>query len=140
MSKIGVLHHENSHVFYRMGDYKLIVGSPGRYNSWYPARTKPACHSRNKGYQYQLEDRVNKKDALQERQDAVTNRGWFTRTIGYLRNSIIKAAHATGVVKAYSAINNWYMKYRCDKFNYAHKLEARRFKPSNIQLYNLKGK
>ena len=122
----------------RVGDYKLIVGSPGRYNGWYLPRTKPACRKRRKGYQYQMEDRLTRRDALKDER-ASKSGWWFSSSVGYLRNSVIRAAEMIGAYKAYTALNGWYTKYRCDKFNYAHKMEEMRFKQSHIQLYNLKG-
>ena len=103
-------------------------------------KTKPLCNRRKKGYKYQTEDRVIRRDSLKDKREKVSKNGWwFSRSVSYLRSKLTQAAERTGFLKAYATVNDWYRNYRCDKFHYAHKMEEKQFHPSHVQLYNVKG-
>lgn len=72
---------------YRYGDYKLIVGNPGRYNNWYPAKTKPACNSKEARQGYIYEDRqMRHNDRLDKQDQKSVNGWWFTSPLKYIKS------------------------------------------------------
>ena len=79
--------HANFELYvYRSGDYKLIVGNPGRYNNWYKAKTKPACNSREARQGYMYEERRLKQDEKLDRQEQKSMKGWwFTSPLKYIQ-------------------------------------------------------
>jgi hypothetical protein len=73
-------------LFHRSGDYKLIVGSPGRYNNWYQAKTKPACNSKEARQGYMYEERQLKLAEKLDRQEQKSVNGWwFTSPLQYIK-------------------------------------------------------
>ncbi|XP_052801206.1 arylsulfatase J-like [Mya arenaria] len=123
----------------RVGDYKLIVGSPGRYNNWYPAKTRPACNSREAKQGYRYEDRQLVRDNIAERNAFNKTSGWwFTSPVKYFgsfASSAVRAATGNSVLQK---IGNWYNRYRCDRFMEARQMEEASLVPPKVQLYNIK--
>jgi len=52
-----------------VGDYKLIVGKPGRYNNWYPAKNRPACNSKEAKQGYMFEERQLAHNYIEDAHD-----------------------------------------------------------------------
>lgn len=123
----------------RSGDYKLIVGSPGRYNNWYQAKTKPACNSKEARQGYMYEERQLKLAEKLDRQEQKSVNGWwFTSPLQYIKGFANKAAAVSGASSAWRSMSKWYEQYRCDRFMSAHAREEKRLKPPAIQLFNIK--
>lgn len=123
----------------RSGDYKLIVGSPGRYNNWYPAKTKPACNSKEARQGYMFEDRQLHQNELLDRKEQTSEHGWwFTSPLKYMKGLAHHAVAVSGASRAWRSVGSWYEKYRCDRFLKAHEREEKSLKPPQIQLFNIK--
>lgn len=121
----------------RSGDYKLIVGSPGRYNNWYPAKTKPACNSKEEQGGYRFEELQLRHDEMLEEKSA-KHGFWFTSPFRYLRGFARQAAEVSGAYNAWQSLGDWYSQYRCDRFMAAHHKEEERLKPPKVQLFNIR--
>ncbi|KAL4224867.1 hypothetical protein ACF0H5_015563 [Mactra antiquata] len=123
----------------RYGDYKLIVGSPGRYNNWYPVKTKPACNSKEAKQGYIYEDRqMSRVNKLDRQEQKAVNGWWFTSPLKYIKKFAERAAEVASSSNTWRRLGQWYDKYRCDRFREAHIREEKSLKPPPLQLFNIK--
>lgn len=121
----------------RSGDYKLIVGSPGRYNNWYPAKTKPACNSKEEQQSYQFEQEQLRANDLLDQQKSQQG-WWFTSPLKFINGFARRASEISGAYRTWQSMGDWYTQYRCDRFLEAHQLEEKRLRPPSLQLFNIK--
>ena len=117
-----------------MGEWKLIDGSPGRYNNWYKAKSRPSCNFKEAQSGYMQEER---QLWLDEQATRRLNRSWMMSLMGNLVN---RAAQATGASNAWNKINLWYEQIKCDRFKAAHRREEKSIVLPRIQLFNLRRK
>ncbi|KAL3842667.1 hypothetical protein ACJMK2_020657 [Sinanodonta woodiana] len=108
----------------RMGDYKLIRGGSGRYNNWYRPRLQKECDLVYHGSGMEMED------------DAVKNRKSFLmRSLSEYASSF---AQKTGLKSAWNSVASWYQKMHCARMKEEERMEERKLRQPNIQLYNIK--
>jgi len=125
----------------RVGDYKLIVGSPGRYNSWYPEKTKPSCKSmRKEGYKYQQEERLLRKAEMEDRKALTKEKGggwWFSSPMAFIKHLAGNVAETPVVAKVLRRMNILYDQNNCDRFDENRDYEIKHLKPASIHLFNV---
>ncbi|KAL3842664.1 hypothetical protein ACJMK2_020654 [Sinanodonta woodiana] len=108
----------------RMGDYKLIRGGSGIYNNWYRPRMKKDCDPNDHGTIIKTED-----GAFEYRKSAI---------LSGLSEYLIRLAQKTGLKSAWDLVTSWNEKVTCARTKEEERIEERKLRQPNTQLYNIK--
>ncbi|XP_052232200.1 arylsulfatase I-like isoform X2 [Dreissena polymorpha] len=123
----------------RVGDYKLIVGSPGRYSNWYPVRTKPSCNTRGAKGGYIFEEKqLEKARKAEMKANQADKAWWFSSPVKYIGGVARVAYQAARGNRAFRLINDWYQNYGCDRLDEAIEKEDPKLLKAKVQLFNIR--